>query len=120
MGQTPTKQRIANKIKILKQLKEQGIWLVDASIVGLYKDGKKISNMFEALEESWQSYTRDVVISTKPDHVICIGKGVARVVEADLRKLFPSRYTVIPQPNAFLPSEEHLANYKTYSEICFR
>lgn len=120
LGQTPTNQRITNKIKLLKQLKAQGIWLVDASIVGLYKDSKKIPYMFEALEESWKSYTREVVISVNPEHVICIGKGVAGKVEADLKRLFPARYTVIDQPTAFLSSEKHMENYKKYSQICCR
>jgi hypothetical protein len=74
--------------------------------------------MFEALSESWRSYTREVVMSAKPEHVICIGKGVASIVEADLRKNFTSAYTVLAQPNAFLPSDAHFANYKTYSRIC--
>lgn len=118
LGKTPPKQRISNKIEILKRLKEKGVWLVDASIVALYKDSKKIPFMFRALEESWQSYTRDVIIAAKPKHVICIGKGVANVVKNDLEKHFTSRHTVIAQPNAFLSSEEHLENYKTYSQIC--
>jgi len=118
LGQTPAKHRIENKIKILKRLREQGTWLVDASIVALYKDSKKIPDMFQALEESWRSYTRDVVISANPEHVICIGKGVANVVETDLKRHFAGRYTVIVQPNAFLSSEEHMANYKMYSQIC--
>jgi hypothetical protein len=118
LGKTETNARVRNKIDILKQMKRQGIWLVDASIVALYKDGKKAPRMFDALEESWRSYTRDVVLSAQPDHVICIGKGVARVVEPDLKKHFPSKYTVLAQPNAFLSSAEHFANYKTYSQIC--
>ena len=120
LGQTPTEQRITNKINLLKQLREQGIWLVDASIVGLYKDSKKVPNMFKALEESWKSYTREIVISAKPEHVICIGKGVASKVEADLKKLFPARYTVIDQPTAFLSSERHIENFRKYSQICRR
>jgi hypothetical protein len=118
LRKTPTKQRISNKIRILKQLKEQGIWLVDASIVALYKDSKKIPFMFNALNESWQSYTREVVIAAKPEHVICIGKGVASVVKTDLEKHFFSRHTVIEQPNAFLSSKKHYENYRTYSQIC--
>ncbi|MFZ4858321.1 MAG: hypothetical protein ACOYL3_18175 [Desulfuromonadaceae bacterium] len=120
LGQTPAKQRLENKINILKRHQAQGVWLVDASIVALYKDSKKIPNMFNALEESWRSYTRGIVISTRPEHVICIGKGVANVVEADLKKHFLGRYTVISQPNAFLSAEEHMENYKTYSKICCR
>jgi hypothetical protein len=99
-------------------MRDQGIWLVDTSIVALYKDSKKIPFMFDALKESWKSYTRDVVVSSKPEHVICIGKGVASVVGEDLEKCFPSKYTVIAQPNAFLSAEEHFANYQTYSRIC--
>lgn len=118
LGKTPTQQRIRNKINVLAKLRKQGVWLVDASIVALYKDSKKVPNMFEALSESWRSYTGEVVMATKPEHVICIGKGVASIVEADLRKNFPSSYTVLAQPNAFLSSDEHFANYKTYSRIC--
>jgi len=118
LGKTGTVQRVRNKIELLQQMKERGIWLVDASIVALYKDGKKIPRMFDALKGSWRSYTREVVLSANPEHVICIGKGVAGVVEPDLKKHFPSRYTVLAQPNAFLSSAEHFENYKTYSRIC--
>ncbi|MGB1949834.1 MAG: hypothetical protein ACPHQ9_03595 [Marinobacter sp.] len=119
LGKTPAEQRVRNKIETLERMKRQGVWLVDASIVALYKDGKKIPGMFEALEASWRSYTRDIVISAQPEHVICIGKGVASVVESDLKKHFSSNYTVLAQPNAFLSSTEHFENYKTYSRICF-
>ena len=118
LGKTPASQRVRNKIETLERMKRQGVWLVDASIVALYKDGKKMPRMFDALEESWRSYTRDIVIAAQPEHVICIGKGVARVVEADLKKHFPSAYTVLDQPNAFLSSAEHFENYQTYSRIC--
>lgn len=119
LGQTTPNQRLMNKIRLLKDLKEKGIWLVDASIVGLYKEGKKIPNMFLALEESWRSYTREVVISANPEHVICIGKGVANIVENDLKRYFHHKYTVIPQPNAHLTSEQHRANFEKYSKLCF-
>lgn len=120
LGQTPTQQRLQNKIALLRDLREKGIWLVDASIVALYKDGQKAPNMGAALQESWRFYTRDVVTSSNPEHVICVGKGVASIVEDDLNKHFAGRYTVIAQPNAFLSSEEHMANYRAYSSICCR
>lgn len=118
LAKTAYCHRLKNKIKLLKELKDGGIWLVDASIVALYNNGNKNKKMFHALQESWQSYTRDVVISSKPEHVICIGKGVASVIESDLRKYFQGRYTVIPQPNAHLSSEDHLSNFVTYSNLC--
>ncbi len=55
-----------------------------------------------------------------PEHVICIGKGVASVLETDLRKLVGNRCRVIPQPNAHLSSEEHMENFRRYGEICGR
>lgn len=118
LGRTIHQQRLQNKIRLLKNLQEKGIWLVDASIVALYKDSKKIPNMFAALQESWESYSKEIVNSSNPEHVICIGKGVASIVGEDLKTNFPDRYTVIPQPNAFLSSEEHMKNYQMYSTIC--
>jgi hypothetical protein len=34
-------ERLRNKVKILRKLRENGIWLLDANIVGLYGNGKK-------------------------------------------------------------------------------
>jgi hypothetical protein len=76
--------------------------------------------MNAALHESWQSYTRDIVILSNPEHVICIGRGVAGIVEGDLKRHFTERYTVISQPNAFLSTEEHMENFRRYSSICRR
>jgi hypothetical protein len=118
LGQTPPAQRLQNKIKLLNDLKAKGVWLVDASVVALYKEGMKIPDMFAALEESWRSYTRGVVISSDPDHVICVGKGVASVVGSDLKRAFPHKHTIIEQPNARLSSARHLENFKMYSRIC--
>ena len=118
LGKTSPDQRLINKINILNDLKSKGIWLVDTSIVALYRNGKKFTNMFQALETSWEQCTRNVVTSANPEHVICIGKGVASVVEKDLKKIFPNRYSIVAQPNAFLSSAEHMANYMHYSKIC--
>jgi hypothetical protein len=120
LGQTATHQRLHNKINLLKDLKARGIWLVDASIVALYRNGEKAPSMNAALHESWQSYTRDIVILSNPEHVICIGRGVAGIVEGDLKRHFTERYTVISQPNAFLSTEEHMENFRRYSSICRR
>jgi hypothetical protein len=113
-------QRLQNKIHLLKNLRAKGIWLVDASVVSVYGIGVNVSGrrMTEVLRKSWESYTKQVVTTANPERVICVGKGVARVVENDLRALFPGRYAVIPQPNARLSSEEHIANFQRYYEIC--
>jgi hypothetical protein len=120
LSQTDFEQRILNKIQLLQDLKAKGVWLVDTSIVALYKRGKKIPHMFSALETSWNLYTRDIVTAAAPDHIICIGKGVASIVESDLKTIFGDRHTVIHQPNAFLSSEKHMSNYQKYADICCR
>jgi hypothetical protein len=118
LGQTRHEQRLRNKVQLLADLKANGVWLVDTSIVALYRAGVKVPNIYSALRESWNSYTKDVVASSNPDHVVCIGRGVESVVGSDLRALFGDRVTTIPQPNAHLSSGEHMANYQKYGAVC--
>jgi hypothetical protein len=117
---TPFPQRLQNKINLLKNLRAKGFWLVDASIVAVYGSGVNASGRIrsEVLRKSWGSYTKQVVTSANPERVICVGKGVSGVVGNDLQALFPGRYEVIPQPNARLSSEEHMANFRRYYDIC--
>lgn len=93
---------------------------MDASIVAVYGNGVNVSrrSRIEVLRKSWESYTKQVVTSANPECVICVEKGVARVVENDLRAIFPGRFEVISQPNARLSSEEHMANFQRYYEFC--
>jgi hypothetical protein len=93
---------------------------VDASIVAVYGNRINVSrrSKTEVLRESWESYTKQVVTSGNPERVICVGKGVARVVENDLQALYSGRYEVIPQPNARLSSKEHMKNFQRYYEVC--
>jgi len=76
-------QRLQNKIHLLKNLRAKGIWFVDASIVAVYGSGLIVSSRSrtEVLRESWESCTKQVVTLANPERVICVGKGVARVVE---------------------------------------
>lgn len=55
---------------------------MDASIVAVYGRGADISRKvkYQVLRKSWESYTKQVVISANPEYLICVGKGVAGVV----------------------------------------
>lgn len=117
-SKTSAVHRIRNKVNLLLRLKANGIWLIDTSIAALYREGKKLKNMNEALAISWTNHTRQIVYDENPAHVICIGKGVAAVVEKDLARMFPDRYSVVAQPNAFLSSEEHMENFRHYNTVC--
>lgn len=119
--ETSFDERIKNKLDIIKTLKDAGVWLVDASVVALYQGGgasPSRSKKEKAIRESWNAYTKDVVLSAKPNHLICIGKGVAGVIKKDLNTYFPATHTILDQPNARLSFQAHLENFKAYSNIC--
>ncbi|WP_319419325.1 hypothetical protein [Pleurocapsa sp. FMAR1] len=115
----PIDQRIRNKVELLQSLQAHGVWLVDVSIMALYNKGKKLSNkaMNQAIRVSWSNYTRRVIEESQPNHVIVVGKGVAKVVESELAEIMNQSYSVIEQPNAHLSAEKHLNNFKTYRSI---
>ena len=119
LKKTPILQRIKNKIQLLNDLRDQGIWLLDTSIVALYNKGKGFdSKVFkQSLKFSWKEYTRKILEDASPDHVIVIGKGVAKIIEFDLQSI-QIPFTVLEQPNARLSSEKHLKNFQSYHRIC--
>jgi hypothetical protein len=120
LSYTPNKQRLNEKVGLLRGLRQKGIWLVDSSIVALYNDGVKPSNkiMSRVIKKSWECYTRGVIKEANPEHVICIGKGVWNILEHDIKQVVGNRCTPIAQPNARLSSEDHMKNFQYYSEIC--
>jgi hypothetical protein len=119
LSATPHKQRLANKIALLQSLQKKGIWLVDSSIVALYDKGRKYKDRITSkiIRKSWDCYTRGVVERAKPEHIVCVGKGVFKVLENDINELVGNNYTVIEQPS-HLSSEKRIENLKRLSEIC--
>ena len=114
-------ERINNKIQLLIELKKRGIWLVDTSIIALYNKGVKPNNEVfnEVIKTSWNHYTKKLILDANPRHVIVVGKGVAKNIESSLSSLIGrENYTIIPQPQAHLTSEEHLSNFNEYYSIC--
>lgn len=110
--------RLHNKINLLKKLKRKGVWLLDASIVGLYGSGKKnLKSIEKVLDSCWKNHIRDTILEAGPKHIIVIGKGVGDILYYKLRSLnIP--FTVIPQPQARGTSEWQLENYRKYQRIC--
>lgn len=110
--------RLHNKIKVLKKLKKKGVWLLDASIVGLYGTGRKDPEFIEtALSICWRNYIKATIQEANPQHIIVIGKGVGNILYYKLHNIgIP--FSVIPQPQARGTSEWQLENYKKYQRIC--
>jgi hypothetical protein len=111
--------RLVNKIMLLKQLREMGIWLIDASIVSLYKNPfiTNTSIKQKIIKTCWDHYIRSLLISLKSKHIICIGMRVGKVLKQPICDL-DIPFTIIEQPQAHLKSKKHIQNYHRYYEIC--
>lgn len=110
--------RLRNKASVLGKMKRRGVWLLDASIGGLYGSGKKDHRVTERiLEICWRNFIMSTIEESNPKHIIVVGKGVGNVLNRKLHRLnIP--FSVVPQPQARGTSEWQLENYKKYQRIC--
>jgi hypothetical protein len=111
--------RVNNKIGLLNKLKDKGIWLVDSSIVGLYKKGEKPPrNITERIVlTSWNNYVKYIIRESKPKIMICIGKTVWDVLESKIKEM-NIQCDWINQPQAHLTREEREKQYKKLNKLC--
>jgi hypothetical protein len=109
-------ERLQNKVSILRQMKEKGIWLIDSSIVGLYenKSKKNPKEYVKIIDICWNNYIEKVIKEAHPKFIIVMGKGVERVLGSRLK--FP--YEAIALPQAHDTKQEQEAKLRRYNEIC--
>jgi hypothetical protein len=113
---TSFRDRIRNKVLILKRLNKRGVWLVDACMAALYPKDNQLP-MGKCIKFCWDEYIRQVIHKAKPLKIVCIGQGVSKILHSRLKETrLP--IVVIPQPNAHLSSREHLNNYQKYYNHC--
>jgi len=112
------KDRIGYKLNLLQQMKDQGIWLVDASIPALFYPGrpKPAVDYKQVLQTSWKEHVQSTIEESRPEGILCIGCGVARTLKDRLDEL-QIPWGVVPQPGAWLPSDEHLRVFKKYRDV---
>ncbi|MEM2130266.1 MAG: hypothetical protein QXZ70_06680 [Candidatus Bathyarchaeia archaeon] len=111
-------QRLQNKIGILYKMQRKGIWLLDASIVGLYRSGvKNFEETRRIIEISWDNHIANVIKELEPKFIIIIGKKVENILGSKL-KSFATPYKTMPQPQARVNSQEQLERFKEYQRIC--
>jgi hypothetical protein len=93
-------KRIENKISLLEEMKNKGIWLLDASIVALYENGRKPENADykEVLKRSFKDYCLPIINFENPSLIVIIGKGVNKVIGSSIPTSIPVE--VIDQPQA--------------------
>ena len=124
VGETKNqKQRLQNKISLLEKMKEKGIWLVDASIVAVYKNknGKKEKPkekvMKEILKITWEKHTSKIICEIKPEKIIVIGKCVAGHLKEELDAL-GIHYDTQNQPNYPMSKEIIEETFSNYYKWC--
>ena len=72
--------RIAKKVRLLLALRRRGIWLLDASVIGI--NGLEPGLKREVTRVSWDMYVapRIAALDSKPERIIVIGAAVAEAV----------------------------------------
>jgi hypothetical protein len=120
--QTPNlTRRLRNKINVLRQMQEKGVWLLDASIVGLYRSTLENNETKKRIIEiCWDNHIAKIIEESNPKHMIIIGKGVKDALRFKLWNLnLPhDQISTIPSPQERTSSETQLENYKKYQRIC--
>jgi len=104
-------QRLRNKIDLLMKLKNAGIWLLDASIIGIDKEAATVRKT--VLLGSWDTYTGLLLRELRPRHIIVIGIGVGRTLKDRILDL-ATPYNVIPQPQGW-----RRPGYNRFYKECF-
>jgi hypothetical protein len=95
-------KRMEAKYRLLNQLKEDGVWLMDASILALYGPGKckpRPAIRKKIIESCWDEYIHRQILEVNPHSIIVVGKGVNDVLQNQLAKLRPGiDVNCVPQP----------------------
>lgn len=82
--------RILAKSELLSKLRDNGIWLLDASIVALYEPGKvkpKANMRRKIIECCWENYIRGQIMKENSSSILVIGKGVYDLLKHKLDEL---------------------------------
>jgi len=102
-----SKDKLEQKIRLLQFLKDNGVWLLDCSIVGLYQNGQKpsINDMNNILITSYLNYCKPILLEEQPENVLVIGKSIYSLFQLELKQL-NAQVDWIHQPNARVTSDK--------------
>jgi hypothetical protein len=116
-GWTPNfENRMRNKIRLLGDLKREGVWLIDASIIAI--NGLDQSLKDKVTRICWKGHVGPMLetLDPRPERVLVIGSGVARTLNVEISELgFASK--VIPQPQA-RDKSGYLRHFQTCFDFC--
>ena len=109
-------QRLRNKIDLLMSLKRAGIWLIDASIIGINEEAPGVKKT--VLLGSWDSYTGPLLKELSPKHIIVIGVTVEKALRSRLDRLDIPHSTIYQPQGWRKPGYNRF--YKHFFETCSR
>lgn len=121
-SQTSLHERIRNKITLLTELRARGIWLLDASLIALYGDGKKpqLKTIRGAIEASWNHHLKATILAANPTAIVVVGKAVFDTLGQRLLRLKLEELAWIYQPVAYIKSEQGLEDLAALYRVCNR
>lgn len=97
----------AEKISLLREMQNKGIWLMDCSIVGVYvSNGQKpnINEYNKILKTSFEKYCLPIIEVEKPEQVIVVGQGVYNLLKTNFKLNVDLDW--IHQPQARVTNEQ--------------
>ncbi len=115
-GTRDVKQRINNKIQLLRDLKKKGVWLIDASIVGI-NNVKAKKRKQEIILTCWKHYIGNLIKSLRPNHIVCIGRTVSECLDEHLKATKIS-FSERLQPQARIGANAQMDSLRHYHDVC--
>jgi hypothetical protein len=91
VGVLDWRQRVKNKVALLMKMQRAGIWLIDASVTALYRQGVRLVTGadYRAVPKAcWECYIGQVLCGCTPSAVLIVGRGVGSVIEDAVRQEF--------------------------------
>jgi hypothetical protein len=124
-GEADSQKRVQNKLELLERMRATGIWLVDASVSALYREGALAASrddFLAVLRACWESHVGEVVSRCAPSAVLIVGKGVEAAVGDAVRQDLGHgvEVAVINQPNARMSAEDIASDRRDCFDLCCR
>lgn len=101
------------------------IWLVDASVTALVRDGTKLASgkdLLCALRACWDAHIGEVVCRCAPSVVLIVGEGVDSAIGDEVRQDLGRVVEVVTinQPNAPMSGETITRDRRACFDLCSR
>lgn len=110
---------VPNKIGLVHEMKKRGIWLVDASIIGINGEHRPSpGNYRKILLHCWDYHIKEMIAGSAPEQVIIIGKGVGHVLGNRVSQVIGRQPVIISQPNGHISREERFEDFRQLYRIC--